>query len=611
MILLAFLRATLPARAIPGPVAAAIIALGVPTPAATADIPGSDAPVSITARNTELSQFLQQLFAQGGFRVQVSNSLRGRRINGQFSGTMSEIWGQVGTAFNLVGYYDRSIVRVYAASDVATRQYDNVDAAALVNEARRLGLTDANNVVTGSGGTVSASGVPAFLQAVGELAGRYRSAGLADGSSPAPGDDLAVISPLVDPSAPGGGQPGVAVPLQVMQPATLRQPYEVRVFFLRYASANDTFVRTGDRQSRVPGVASILAGIMGDGRLPGTVRTSGDDDDRFASLDPVIDLSDEDGLALVPSQNAAAAAPVASAALPRDVNGPRIEVDETQNAVIVRDRPEAMSVYEGIIAALDRAPRMVEIEAAIIDLNIDRLEDLGIEFDISVDGLDVLFGGRSSNPVPDFSSPNLSGSYVDGADSFGARLTALERNGAINVVSRPQLITLDNRSALFDSRQEIYVQVEGTLSRLERIEIGTVLRVTPAIVYDAGVPRVQLRIDIEDGAPTSAAVDGLPVLRRSRVSSQAIINQGESLLLGGITIDTSFEYRSQVPVLGDIPILGQIFRRRREGGSRVERLFLLTPRIVGDDEAPTISRREPIPLEVLQNPSGNLAEQGR
>lgn len=597
-------------RRVPASSALAMIAaLALAGPAPAAEAPQSQAAVAITARGTDLSQFLQQLFTQGGFRVQVSNSLRGQRINGRFSGTMSEVWGQVSAAFNLVSYYDRSIVRVYAAGDIATRQYDDVDAAAITAEARRLGLVDGNNVINGGGTSLSASGVPAFLQQIGELASRNRSAALAQTGPGAPDGNLPVISPLVDPSAPRGAS---MVPSQLMQPATLRQPYEVRVFFLRYASANDTFVRTGDRESRVPGVASILAGIMGDGRLPQTVRTSGDDHDRFASIQPVLDLSGDDGIALVPSAPSAGqgeGAPAAALA-PRDVNGPRIEVDETQNAIIVRDRPEAMNVHEGIIAALDRPPRMVEIEAAIIDLNIDRLQDLGIEFDISVDGLDVLFGG-SSNPVPDFSAPNLAGSYVDGADSFAARLTALERNGAINVVSRPQLITLDNRSALFDSRQEIYVQVEGTLSRLERIEIGTVLRVTPAIIYDDGMPRVQLRIDIEDGAPTAASVDSLPVLRRSRVSSQAVINQGESLLLGGITIDTSFEFQSRVPVLGDIPLLGQIFRRRREGGSRVERLFLLTPRIVGEGEGPTISRREPIPLELLQNPAGAAAERRR
>lgn len=584
-------------RPLSGALAVALSLL--PGPVLAEPVPASTQPVSITARNTELGPFLEQLFAQGGLRVQVSNSLRGRRINGRFDGTMKEVWDQVGAAFGLVGYYDRSVVRVYAAGDIATRRYDDVDAAALLAEVRRLRLTDETNALSGGGTSVSGSGVPAFLQQIGELAGRFRAPAY-DVAGQGGGAAGSFISPLADPVASSTAT-ALAVRSEVMRAATVRQPYEVRIFFLRYASANDNFVRTGETQSRVPGIASILSGVMGDGRLPQTVRTSGDDRDRYASVDPVLDLSSPDGLALVPAP-VRTPEPEREPMPARTVNGPRIEVDDTQNALIVRDGPEAMSVYEGIIAALDRPPRMVEIEAAIIDLNVDRLKDLGLDFNVAVDGLNVLFGGMSGNPVPDFSAPNIAGSYVtDDGDSFAARITALERNGALSVVSRPQLVTLDNRAALFDSTQELYIRVEGTLSRLERVAIGTMLRVTPAIVYDDGNPRVRLRIEIEDGAPTTSSVDGLPVLRRSRVSSQAVINQGESLLLGGITIDTSFEQRSKVPVLGDIPLFGQLFRKRRDGASRIERLFLLTPRIVEQGVPSGLSRQEAIPLDVLQS----------
>ncbi|MBX7482756.1 type III secretion system outer membrane ring subunit SctC [Qipengyuania sp. 6D47A] len=559
--------------------------------------------MNITARGTALPDFLERLFSEGGFRVQVSNSLRGQQVNGQFRGTVSEVWQQVSTAFNLVGYYDRSVIRFYSARDISTRRFDGINAAAVAGEARRLGMLDRNNSISASGGGISATGVPAFLQQVADIAGRNR-APFADGS------EDGVISPI-DPNSRQGTSMAV-VQSEILRRASVREPYEVRIFFLRYASANDTFIRVGDTQSRVPGIASILSGIMGDGQLPQTVRTSGDIVDRFrGGLRPTLDLLGDDGIALVPTdpERDLREERVVSE-IPRGVNGPRIEVDDTQNALIVRDRPESMEVYEGIITALDQPPQMVEIEAAIIDLNVDRLEDLGIDFDISVDGLDLLFGGQSSAPVPDFSDPNIAGSYVTGSgNTFIARLTALERNGAVSVVSRPQLITLDNRAALFDSMQEIYVEIEGTISRLERINIGTMLRVTPAIVYQDGLPSVRLRIDIEDGSPTTLSVDGLPVLRRSRVASQAVINQGESLLIGGITIDSDFEYRSKVPILGDIPLLGQIFRKRREGSTRVERLFLLTPRIVGQGEAGTaIARRDPIPLEQLQQLGGDEDE---
>ncbi|MGB7418497.1 MAG: type III secretion system outer membrane ring subunit SctC [Erythrobacter sp.] len=579
-----------------------IVVLAMTHPAERAragDIPASSEQVSITARGTALDDFLQRLFAEAGFRVQVSNSLRGRPVNGRFNGSVDEVWNRISTALSLIGYWDGTIIRVYAASDITNRRFENVDSVAIEREAKRLKLPDANNTLSPGGTTLTATGVPAFLQQISAIAGRNRAP-----FGEAAGSDASEPARIVQPPAVRGDASAI-VQSELLRQATVRDPYEVRIFFLRYASANDTFVRAGDFENRVPGIASILSGIMGDGRIPQTVSTSGETFDGLGPvLRPRIDLLDDDGIALIPSmrrQDEGGDAPDVVA--PFGVNGPRIEVDETRNAVIVRDRPEAMPVFEGIIEALDQPPRMVEIEAVIIDLNIDRLQDLGLDIDIQVDGLDLLFGGTSFDPTPGFSSPNIEGSYVTGSgDTFAARITALERTGAVNVVSRPQLITLDNRAALFDSTQEIFVEIEGAVSRLERISIGTVLRVTPAIIDDDVTPRVGLRIEIEDGAPTESVVDGLPVLRRSRVISQALIGQGESLLLGGITIDSEFEFRSKTPILGDIPLFGQLFRRRREGSTRVERLFLLTPRIIGGDEtiSPS-STRDPIPLKTLQD----------
>ncbi|QTD56133.1 type III secretion system outer membrane ring subunit SctC [Parasphingorhabdus cellanae] len=573
-----------------GAIGGLCLAIAAPALAEKPPIPSKD--VSITARNSDVSDFLKQLFAETGLRAKVSASIGRQKINGRFQGNAQAIWGQVSRAFNLVGFYDKSVVRIYSSSEIQTRNFDDVDGARLVSDVQRMGLTDQYNSVKTDGRMVIASGVPAFLEQVGAMASRAKMSSVAN----PPVTPAAYEKPIVSPLA-------YKVRSQVMVPASKRSPYEVRIFFLRYAQANDTFTRTGDRESRNPGLASILSGIMGDGRSSATVRTSGDDVDVF-NRPPPSDYGILDGGINILSPPAALDEDEKVKPDLRDVNGPRIEVDQTQNAVIVRDRPQAMKVYEGIISSLDLPPRMVEIEAAIIDLNIDRLKDLGIDFNLQIDGLNVLFGGVSANPVPGFSAPNAQGEYVTGSgDIFGARITALERRGALSIVSRPQLTTMDNRAALFSNSQEIYVEVEGRFGRLERIEIGTVLRVTPAIVREGDQTRVQLQIDIEDGSPTQSGVNGLPVLKRSRVTSQAIVNQGESVLLGGLTVDSTFDFKSKTPVLGDIPLFGNVFKKRRKGSSRIERLFLITPRVVGQggpSRMTSTSRRAPIPLEQLQ-----------
>ncbi|GAA0480675.1 SctC family type III secretion system outer membrane ring subunit BscC [Parasphingorhabdus litoris] len=570
------------------------LVIAAPTIAEKPPIPSKN--ISITARNTDVSDFLKKLFAETGLRAKVSASVERQKINGRFQGNAQAIWGQVSRAFNLVGFYDKSVVRIYSSSEIQTRNFDDVNGTQLVSDIQRMGLTDQYNSVKTSGDMVIASGVPAFLEQVGNMASRAKMSSVATPPVTQAVYNKPIVSPLVA-AAP------YKVRSEVMVPASRRSPYEVRIFFLRYAQANDTFTRTGDRESRNPGIASILSGIMGDGRSSATVRTSGDDVDVFNRPAPS-DYGILDGGIKIVSPPAVVKEEEKPAPNVRDVNGPRIEVDQTQNAIIVRDRPQAMKVYEGIISSLDLPPRMVEIEAAIIDLNIDRLKDLGIDFNLQIDGLNVLFGGVSANPVPGFSAPNAQGEYVTGSgDVFGARITALERRGALSIVSRPQLTTMDNRAALFSNSQEIYVEVEGRFGRLERIEIGTVLRVTPAIVKEGDKTRVQLQIDIEDGSPTQSGVNGLPVLKRSRVTSQAIVNQGESVLLGGLTVDSTFDFKSKTPVLGDIPIVGNVFKKRRKGSSRIERLFLITPRVVGQggpSRMTSTSGRAPIPLEQLQ-----------
>jgi type III secretion protein C len=101
-------------------------------------------------------------------------------------------------------------------------------------------------------------------------------------------------------------------------------------------------------------------------------------------------------------------------------------------------------------------------------------------------------------------------------------------------------------------------------------------------------------------------VDGIPAVKQSSINTTAVVKQGESLLIGGMTVDTSYDYKSKVPVAGDIPILGQAFRKRNKGDQHFERIFLITPRILSQSAQaqsqaqPVGTPTNPIPLEQLQ-----------
>ncbi len=249
-----------------------------------------------------------------------------------------------------------------------------------------------------------------------------------------------------------------------------------------------------------------------------------------------------------------------------------------------------MPAYEGLVRSLDVAPQIVELEATIIDVNVDRLRELGLNWRLQSGDWSALFGGdivrRTGNPQVDTvntgaANRGLSLSGIIGAnDEFIARINALEDKGVARVVSRPQLITLSNIEAVFDRTRTFYVRVAGDRQvDLFNVTAGTVLRVNPHVLVDNGQPRIRMVVNIEDGAMLDGTVDRIPVVERASVSTQALITEGESLLLGGLTVNSDLDAESSIPLLGDIPVLGELFKSRSKRRQHTERLFLISPRI--------------------------------
>lgn len=571
------------------------LALACATPALhAAEPPFGDRKVNISARDQPAADFLNQFFAASGLRVAVNGTVSGK-INGRFSGMPADIWRQVASAFNLIAYYDGSVVTVYSANDVQSRTMSVAAgrAADLSGAVTRGRLSDGNNRVRiTSAESVLATGVPRFLDQVQQIASALPRTAVRE-------------RPPVAAIAPGRAQP--------LTPGGI-DPYELRVFYLRYARADDTTLRTGDREVRVPGVATIVARVMGDGLPIGTVggsygaqqvrqsvpRLMGKGLDSVSpdeSRSTPYDNDEEDYLGL-PGQE-----PIVVQAQPVPQVGPRITVDPSLNAVIVRDRPENMPAYEGLVRSLDVAPQIVELEATIIDINVDRLRELGINWRFQSGDWSALFGGdivrRTGNPLTDALNTGsvnrgLSLSGIIGANNeFIARISALEEKGAAKVVSRPQLVTLSNVEAVFDRTRTFYVRVAGDRQvDLFNVTAGTVLRVNPHVLVDNGQPRIRMVVNVEDGALLDGTVDRIPVVERASVNTQALIAEGESLLLGGLTVNSDMDAETAIPVLGQIPVLGELFKSRSKRRQHVERLFLISPRITRLD-TPTMTAPMP------------------
>lgn len=537
----------------------AVMLAGVVAPdfASAGDPPIGSTLVQITSREQPIGQFLQSFFGQLSIPVVVSANLRGT-VNGSFNGPASTVYNQVTEAFDLISYYDGTAVYVYDSSELSSQSMPASPQTAIrvSNTAREMGLTDGQNTVQSAGQMLVVSGTRRFMQQIGEIS-----------------------------RGSGGGTGGEAVAVEAT--------YEYRVFTLRYAWAEDVTFTTGQSDVVIPGVASILRAMVSNDpgagmpaarrietRRPNVVPSVRGQGLAFDGLNSP-QFGDQQGTlgAALADEQMSGGAPVQTA---------RIQADSRLNAIIVRDTAERMGAYEALIEALDKEPQMLEIEATIIDIDTTRARNLGISWRFDDGRGGILFGDGSDRDLrlrrgADITPTNEGlaiSTIIGNGDYFVSRITALEEEGVARVVSRPQIVTLSNVEALFENTQSFYVGLEGERDvDLFNVTSGTTLRVTPHVLRDQNQTRIRMQIQIEDGSVTDADVDDIPVVERSAINTQAMIVEGQSLLLGGMVVQQDINAVEKVPILGDIPGVGLLFRRSQRSTGRIERLFLITPRL--------------------------------
>jgi type III secretion protein C len=246
---------------------------------------------------------------------------------------------------------------------------------------------------------------------------------------------------------------------------------------------------------------------------------------------------------------------------------------------MVRDYGDAMPLYQDMIAQLDKEPQLIEIQVTIVDIDRGKLTDLGVDWRYDDQRNSVSAGGGN---VAQQDGGLLLNTVLGNASQFLANVHALAKTGSAQIVSRPQVLTLSNLEAVLSTDQSFFVRVAGNEDvDLFNVSVGTALRVVPHVVGEAGSPQIRLRVAIEDGSLSpDQSVDNIPIVEKSSLNTQAIIYNGQSLLLGGLVRDESTKNTTKVPLLGDVPGVGRLFKRTTNISSRQERLFLIQPRIV-------------------------------
>jgi type III secretion protein C len=378
-----------------------------------------------------------------------------------------------------------------------------------------------------------------------------------------------------------GPQAYVTLVRQAIRPHKKKDEPEPMIFRLKHAAVDDRTVTVRDQTVVTPGVASLLKSIL-------AVREG-----KPATRTLLTELKPGDLPVPPPTPLTAGGSTAASGQSPSlgslaqrsstpltsakpSPSGIPVEGDIRTNSIVIYDVPNKRAFYQRLIDALDTPQRLVEIEAYIIDINRERMNELGVDLGAArASRADVAAAALSRG------SPAGTMMVLQGLQRFFTRVRALEAEGEAQLLAKPSISTLENLVAVLDLSQTVYIKATGErVANITPVTTGTLLRVTPRVVEIDGELQVHLSVDIEDGKVANPATGAMPEVLRSNISTQAMLQNEESLVIGGYNVDSSVNRSQGVPGLRKVPGFGSLFSGSHSEGQSRQRLFIITPRVV-------------------------------
>lgn len=279
-----------------------------------------------------------------------------------------------------------------------------------------------------------------------------------------------------------------------------------------------------------------------------------------------------------------------------------LSVDERTNQLIVTDTASKIKHIRSIVQKLDRVTPQVVIEAKIVEASTDFSRDLGVTWNAQwgiqnsdsnagigpqpgYDTLGGTHGGTASMNFPlastnvgsiGFNFTRIAGTPI----VIDAKLQAMESNNKGKIVSSPKILTLDNKEATIEQGLEVgYLEKgktdEAPTTKFKKVTLN--LKVTPHITQDN---RISMRIEIVKDDVQSYTTSGVPTISTKKATTELLVDDGDTLVIGGITKSSEKDGNTGVPYLAKIPILGYLFGTTSDVKNQEELLIFMTPRIV-------------------------------
>ena len=500
-----------------------------------APIPWKSPTYTLVARDMDLRAALDTFAVAEGLSVVMSKSVYGRFSGDFMDVAASEFLEKLATVHNLTWYYDGAALYIYGAGEIQTMLLDLQ-----------------------------------YMKA-GELRTLLSDLGVEDERFPlrtASNDELIMVS---------GPPRYVAIVAETIAKADkLRElrtfnEVEVRLFPLAHTWADDVSfsVSSPETTATIKGIARLLEDIM----LSSTEQKSVDS---------------------ATSANSAEHGDPLEKAMTQSFR-PMIRPENRLNAVLVRDVKSRMPMYESLIKQLDVPQKLVEVAITVVELS--RSDALDWQLSLQYAGTRGRTGGAAGQNAGNlFNAADLAGQGLAGAIthvhsswSLAASLTALKEKGKARNISRTSILTVNNLAAQITDTQSYHARVIGTeVASLEEVSAGTRINIKPRVIPSTvtNLPgRVWLTLQLDDGGFQSVAVDSMPMTRSSTVQTQTAVFEDQSIILAGYMRDIEESGGWGIPYLRDIPWIGWLFGGASTHTETVQRLFIMTPRVLDlDDE---------------------------
>lgn len=264
--------------------------------------------------------------------------------------------------------------------------------------------------------------------------------------------------------------------------------------------------------------------------------------------------------------------------------------DETNNTVVISATAAELKRIKRVLSQIDVLPNQLLLEATIAEVTLTDDLKFGLRWFFEKGGSQFKF----TDSIRGLVAPVFPGfSYFMNFPNAQVALNALAQITNVDVVSSPSLMVLDNKKAILQIGDEVPIATQSAVgvltpdapivNAISFRNTGVILNITPR-VSDDGRVMLEIEQEVSDVKKTTTSTIDSPTIQQRRIKTTVSVNNGECIILAGMMQDRSTRNRGQVPIVGDIPLVGNLFKNKQDTIARTELLIAITPHVVKDSE---------------------------